>query len=103
MLQLRWLKGKWGFGKFKLQYREIGDETKISSLPFKYDWKDIPVFDNNPKVKSLEDKFFEAGCFQSDDKSVSRDFCKKMAEVASKHYEELKWPQLGRVGDAVTM
>jgi hypothetical protein len=49
-MELRWLKGKWPFGKFKLQYR-IHEKESVMHDAFTSDWIDVPIADLSPESK----------------------------------------------------
>ena len=43
-MELRFLKGNWGFGKFKLQYRSFDNDYDPQG-----EWKDVPIEDSQVK------------------------------------------------------
>ena len=57
MIELRWLKGNWEFGKFKLQYRQCLENSAFIFPDT--DWVDVPMAKDKPKEKTLEEKFRE--------------------------------------------
>ena len=78
MTELRWLKGNYKFGSYKLQTREA--YTLHSG-----EWKDVPVVEDKPKDKSLEEKFREYS--NEYDWPVGGETLNALAKIAKQHYE----------------
>lgn len=89
MIELRFLKGNWEFGKFKLQYRFV--EPVVVNSPYKAggiitstDWMDVPIAEEKPKVKTLAEKFRES--LRTDEHINLDSTLERLAEIACKHY-----------------
>ncbi len=48
-IELRFLKGKWEFGKFKLQYRKVSPVDNTSGEIRVEDWTDVPIVNESPE------------------------------------------------------
>ncbi len=83
-MELRWLKGNWKFGKFKLQYREYLHFNKGEERDRFGDWTDVPIANDKPKEKSLEEKFLE---WTSRNNYGRENNCKVLAKIAEQHFK----------------
>ena len=81
MLELRWLKGNWEFGKFKQQYKHQGGHITT-------DWLDVPITEDKLKEKSLKDKFQHEICHWdmggTDEESLSTN----LVIIATEHFKD---------------
>lgn len=83
-MQLRFLKGNWEFGKFKLQFLH----------PDGY-WEDVPIESNE---KTLVEKFMAPVDKYAYSKSgkgisgylISKEVLDELADIATKHFQEKK-------------
>lgn len=84
-MELRWLKGKWGFGSYKLQYRE-----GLNHPQGKY-WHDVPPAEE-AKEKSLEEKLETdfVDCWNrvcNDPDWNYQTMCRALAKTATEHFK----------------
>ena len=81
-MELRWLKGKWGFGSYKLQYRPDYDSGDM--LPV---WQDVPIAEKLQE-KTLEEKFKDV----VPQNSLTHQHCgsclRNFVEIAEAHFKE---------------
>lgn len=103
-MELRFLKGNWEFGKYKLQYMPFHGEDG------KKVWADVPMAEDKPKEKSLEEKFtdymntfsthIKVKHYHDKENRVSDEqvfhkaqfefISEKLAEIAEQHFAEKK-------------
>lgn len=93
-MELRWLKGNWEHGKFKLQYRKqhpMYDTIKdnVNDVMFT-PWLDVPIAESKPKDKTLEEKLAETSIVKGDATCWMAPIEKSqvLAKIARQHFKE---------------
>lgn len=84
MIELRWLKGDWEFGKFKLQYRQppiAGINNWGSGTP----WADVPVIEYKPE-NSLENDLLKEISDWDVSKADKKSLARKLVKIASRYF-----------------